>query len=80
MAAVYLSPLALCTSWKPSWEAPAQSWIEGRCILEASKKTEVGLSGVSCGSGISEPGVCLVCTVFVGLGDVVCVFLRRVVV
>ena len=25
VAAVYLSPLALCTSWKPSWEAPAQS-------------------------------------------------------
>jgi hypothetical protein len=30
VAAVYLSSLALCTSWKPSWETPAQSSIEGR--------------------------------------------------
>jgi hypothetical protein len=30
VAVVYLSPLALCTSWQPSWEAPAQSWVEGK--------------------------------------------------
>jgi hypothetical protein len=68
VAAVYLSPLALCTSWKPSCEAPAQSWIEGRMDVGSLKNnnmgstgTNLGLSGrwievvVSCCSGISEP-------------------------
>ena len=65
VAAVYLSSLALCTSWKPSWEAPAQSSIEGRMDFGSLKNKntweapaqiwiewKMDRSGVSCGSGI----------------------------
>jgi hypothetical protein len=45
VAAVYLSPLDVCTSWKPSWEAPAQSWIEGRMDSGSLKKNNMGGTG-----------------------------------